>query len=63
MKISGWTPAAVRQLVCIAGLSGAMGAEAHHSYTEFDATQTVEIEGTLLALAWQNPQSAICIAP
>ncbi len=59
MKISGWTRAAARRLVCIAGLCGAMGAEAHHSYTEFDATQTVEIEGTLLALAWQNPHTRL----
>jgi hypothetical protein len=40
-----------------AALLCSAGAQAHHSYTEFDATQTVEIEGTLVAVAWQNPHT------
>jgi hypothetical protein len=46
-----------RQLGLTIGLFGPLGLQAHHSYTEFDATQTVEIEGTLLAVAWQNPHT------
>jgi hypothetical protein len=38
-------------------LLAAVAADAHHSYTEFDQAQTVEIEGTLLVLAWQNPHT------
>jgi hypothetical protein len=30
-------------------------AHAHHSYTEYDQQQTVEIQGTLEKVAWQNP--------
>jgi hypothetical protein len=37
----------------------AAAAEAHHSYTEFERTQTVEIEGTLVKLAWQNPHTVL----
>ena len=57
MRIFRWTPIVVRQLVWAAGLCGMTGVQAHHSYSEFDGTQTVEIEGTLLALAWQNPHT------
>jgi hypothetical protein len=34
-------------------------AHAHHSYTEFDQQRTVEIEGTLVAVKWQNPHTQI----
>jgi uncharacterized protein DUF6152 len=30
---------------------------AHHSYVEFDDKMTVEVEGTLVAAAWQNPHA------
>jgi len=46
-----------RSLAVAAGLLAATGAQAHHSYTEFDQRQTVEIEGTLLVMAWQNPHT------
>ena len=32
-------------------------AQAHHSYSEYDNTQIAEIEGTLVAVALQNPHS------
>ena len=32
-------------------------ARAHHSHSEYDATQIAEIEGTLVAVALQNPHS------
>src|SRR5215207_2775895 len=35
---------------------------AHHSYVEFNQQSTVEIEGTLVAAAWQNPHSRLTIA-
>lgn len=34
-------------------------ARSHHSYTEYDDTQMVEIEGKLVAVAWQNPHARI----
>ena len=34
---------------------------AHHSYVEFDAQKTIEIEGTLVAAAWQNPHSRLTV--
>jgi hypothetical protein len=35
---------------------------AHHSYVEFDQQSTVEIEGTLVAAAWQNPHTRLTVA-
>jgi hypothetical protein len=32
-----------------------MASYAHHSYTEYDQQQTIEIDGTLEKVAWQNP--------
>ena len=37
-------------------------AVAHHSYVEFDSEKTIEIEGTLVAAAWQNPHSRLTVA-
>ena len=36
-----------------------MSAAAHHSYTEFDSAQTIEVEGQLLNVVWQNPHAHI----
>jgi len=44
-------------LACLMGLSTA--AAAHHSYTEFNQRETVEIEGTLTVVAWQNPHTRL----
>src|SRR5262245_19523058 len=30
-------------------------AGAHHSFSEFDQTRTIEVSGTLVSVAWQNP--------
>jgi hypothetical protein len=38
-----------------------MSARSHHSYTQYDDTQTVEIEGKLVAAAWQNPHARITV--
>jgi hypothetical protein len=48
-------------VVVIFSLSFAASASAvaHHSYTEFDNAQSVEIEGRLLAVVWQNPHAHI----
>src|SRR6185503_12121782 len=35
---------------------------AHHSYVEFDQQNTIEIEGTLVAAAWQNPHTRLTVA-
>ena len=40
-------------------LGAVAAAHAHHSYTEFDRERTVEIEGTLVAVKWQNPHTQI----
>jgi hypothetical protein len=37
------------------------GALAHHSYTEFDNTEIVEIEGTLRRAAWVNPHASLAV--
>ena len=37
-------------------------AAAHHSYVEFDQAKTIEIEGTLVAAAWQNPHSRLTVS-
>jgi hypothetical protein len=34
---------------------------AHHSYTEFDDQQIVEIEGTLTTARWQNPHARLIV--
>jgi hypothetical protein len=36
-------------------------AGAHHSYTEFDDKQTIEIEGTLTVANWQNPHADLVV--
>jgi hypothetical protein len=36
-------------------------ASAHHSYTEFDDKQTIEIEGTLVTAGWQNPHANLIV--
>jgi hypothetical protein len=55
MSKSGFCIAAVT--VAISGPAGA-----HHSYLEFDQETTVEIEGTLVAAAWQNPHTSLAVA-
>ena len=44
-------------LACLASVGTA--AHAHHSYTEFNQRETVEIEGTLTVVAWQNPHTRL----
>ncbi len=41
--------------VVILGFQCAQSAGAHHSYSEYDDQQTVEFEGKLVDVAWQNP--------
>jgi uncharacterized protein DUF6152 len=36
-------------------------ATAHHSYTEFDDKQTIEVEGTLTTASWQNPHANLTV--
>jgi hypothetical protein len=57
MKRSTRTLALAGALVSAAGSLAAARVHAHHSYTEFDGARTVEIEGTLVVLAWQNPHT------
>jgi hypothetical protein len=55
---TGLTAAAVIRiavLTLLAALSSPQRAAAHHSGSEYDSSRTVEIEGTLVALSWQNP--------
>lgn len=48
-------------IVCLVALSAAPVA-AHHSYVEFNQENPIEIEGTLVAAAWQNPHSRLTVA-
>jgi hypothetical protein len=41
--------------------SVALSARAHHSYSEFDDTKSVEVEGKLIDVAWQNPHARIVV--
>ena len=50
---------------CFAGVVAALltaPVAAHHSYVEFDQQNTIEIEGTLVAAAWQNPHTRLTVA-
>jgi len=54
-----------RSGLCIAAIVAAVTAApaaAHHSYIEFDQQSTIEIEGTLVGAAWQNPHSRLTVA-
>lgn len=57
-------PAGVLELRFL-GLTAAaalpLAAGAHHSYLEFDAAATVEIEGTLTTASWQNPHANLVV--
>ncbi len=44
-------------VMCLTGFGAA--AHAHHSYTEFERGRMVEIEGTLVAVKWQNPHTQL----
>jgi hypothetical protein len=46
--------------ICAAAAVAVIGtapAEAHHSFALFDATRTVELEGTVKSFEWTNPHS------
>jgi hypothetical protein len=45
-------------LLAICSLFPMVGS-AHHTYAEYDQQKTVEIEGTLLKAAWQNPHLSL----
>src|SRR5262245_10426682 len=61
MRIQRMVQPAVSTLAVATGLLAAADAHAHHSYTEFDQRETIEIEGTLLVTAWQNPHTQLQI--
>lgn len=42
-------------LVCCSSVPIAI--HAHHTYAEYDDAKTIEIEGTLVKVAWQNPHA------
>ncbi len=46
-------------VLCVAG--PATAAWAHHSQSQFDSEKTLEIEGTLTRLSWQNPHTLFLI--
>jgi hypothetical protein len=39
----------------------APSAHAHHSYSEYDDTKSVEVEGKLVEVAWRNPHARILV--
>ena len=42
-------------IALVSGLLPSIDAYAHHSYAEYDDQRTIEFEGRLLDVAWQNP--------
>ncbi len=55
----------MRKALAFAALVGAAlvphHTRGHHSYSEYDDTKSVEIEGKLVELAWQNPHARILV--
>jgi hypothetical protein len=43
-------------IVCV-GLASAVSSFAHHSQSEFDFQQTVEVQGTVTNLEWKSPHA------
>jgi hypothetical protein len=52
-------PLSLAMLAAIA-LAG-HSARAHHSYSEYDDTKSVEVEGKLVGLSWRNPHARILV--
>lgn len=52
-------PRGSRAIVCLCLIGLGSAASAHHSYTEFNQRETIEIEGTLTEVAWQNPHTRL----
>ena len=48
-------------IALVSGLVGSIDAYAHHSYAEYDDQRTIEFEGTLLDVAWQNPHARFMV--
>ena len=46
---------ALRALAGALGLAAVASAAAHHSYSMFDGTRTLEVEGTVAKIEWTNP--------
>ncbi|HWN39597.1 MAG TPA: DUF6152 family protein [Gammaproteobacteria bacterium] len=49
-------------IACVIAASVSAPLAAHHSYVEFDQQNTIEIEGTLMVAAWQNPHTRLTVA-
>ena len=53
------------KVVSLAALVGValvpLAANAHHSYSEYDDAKSVEVEGKLVEVAWQNPHARILV--
>jgi hypothetical protein len=45
--------------IAAGSMAGSVGA--HHSYSEYDDTKSVEIEGTLVEAGWRNPHARILV--
>jgi hypothetical protein len=48
-------------IALLASGSVAASVSAHHSYSEYDDTESVEVEGTLIEAGWRNPHARILI--
>jgi hypothetical protein len=46
-------------VVALFGLAGAVTAFAHHSQSEFDSAESVEVAGTVTELVWKSPHAWI----
>lgn len=49
----------LRLLLAAALLAPAGAAPAHHSYSMFDMTRTISLQGSVVKFKWQNPHSWI----
>jgi hypothetical protein len=56
---------AARRMLLIATIAPSfaitLAVDAHHSYSEYDDTKSVEVEGKLVDVAWQNPHARILV--
>ena len=48
-------------LMCVATFAFSAPASAHHSFSMFDKSRTLSINGSLYAVEWQNPHSWIWV--
>jgi Family of unknown function (DUF6152) len=59
MRTKALSTGVVGMLVALAGLLGAAGSNAHHSFSMFDQAQEVVLTGVVREFQWTNPHTWI----